>query len=476
MSSEGNVALRAENLSKNYRIYAHPRDRLFQALSRSKKTRYQEFWALQSLSFELKRGCTMGIVGRNGSGKSTLLQLICGTLTPTTGSVETHGRIGALLELGSGFNPEFSGRENVYLNATLLGLRKAEVDRQLDNILAFADIGEFIDQPVKTYSSGMVVRLAFSVQAHINPDLLIVDEALAVGDELFQKKCYAHIEKLKGNGTSILLVTHSCPQIIQHCDEALLLHKGRARLMGKPSTVTVIYQRLINAPDNEWDQAIEDHHRLKADQQQAELENEDPEPTSPATETSEAEPTAIPATLAAPNIKAWLDSRLKPSSTVVYPDRGARIEELRISLLNGKEANHIPIGESFSLSFDYFAAEDLKDISMGYHIANNSGLRISGQNFPAGDDGISHISAGTLWTVTFHIQGALWPGLYFIGGGIWVMGPKGQHYLHRVIDFKALRILSTTTTVATGACNLALKPPELRPSLSGRQDQAGAGT
>ncbi len=467
MSSEGNLALRVENISKNYRIYAHPRDRLLQALSRSNKTRYQEFWALRSLSFELQRGRTLGIVGRNGSGKSTLLQLICGTLTPTTGSVETHGRIGALLELGSGFNLEFSGRENVYLNATVLGLRKAEVDHEIDNILAFADIGEFIDQPVKTYSSGMVVRLAFSVQAHINPDLLIVDEALAVGDELFQKKCYAYIEKLKENGTSIILVTHSCPQIIQHCDEALLLHKGLARLMGKPSTVTVIYQRLINAPDSEWDQAIEEHHRLKADQQQAALEDEDQGATRPPTETSEAQPTAAPATEPAHDIKAWLDTRLKPSSTVVYPDLGARIEELRIQLLNGKEVNHIPCGESFSLSFDYFASEELKDISTSYHIASNSGLRISGQNYPAGDATISHVSAGTLWTVTFYVQGALWPGLYFIGGGVWLMGPKGQHYLHRVIDFKALRVLPATSVIATGACNLALKPPEFRPSLSG---------
>ncbi len=476
MSSEGNLALRAENISKNYRIYAHPRDRLLQALSRSKKTRFQEFWALRSLSFELQRGRTMGIVGRNGSGKSTLLQLICGTLTPTTGSVETHGRIGALLELGSGFNLEFSGRENVYLNASLLGLRRAEVDRQIDDILAFADIGEFIDQPVKTYSSGMVVRLAFSVQAHINPDLLIVDEALAVGDELFQKKCYAYIEKLKDNGTSILLVTHSCPQIIQHCDEALLLHKGHARLMGKPSTVTVIYQRLINAPDDEWDQAIENHHRLTAEQQQAELLNEDQGPTSPSTENGDPEPPSVPATERLHDFSAWLDPHLKPSSTVVYPELGARIEELRVRLLCGKEVNHIPFGENFSLSFDYFASEELKDISMGCHIANNSGLRITGQNYPAGEETINHISAGKLWTVTFYVKGALWPGLYFIGGGVWVTGPKGKQYLHRVIDFKALRIVSNTTVVATGACNLALKPPELKPSPSEASGQAGAGT
>ena len=226
-----NIAIRASGLSKCYRIYNHPRDRLIQAIwGRDRfarpKLRYREFWALNDVSFELARGQTLGVVGRNGSGKSTLLQLLCGTLLPTNGNVETKGRIGALLELGSGFNPEFSGLDNVYLNASLLGLSQTEIENQLDAILSFAEIGDFVDQPVKTYSSGMAVRLAFAVQAHISPDLLVVDEALAVGDELFQKKCYAHLNQLKEQGTAVLLVTHNCPQIIQNCDQALLLHAG----------------------------------------------------------------------------------------------------------------------------------------------------------------------------------------------------------------------------------------------------------
>jgi lipopolysaccharide transport system ATP-binding protein len=473
MSSETSLALRAHDLSKKYRIYAHPRDRLFQALWRSKQTRFQEFWALQPLNLELKRGRTLGIVGRNGSGKSTLLQLICGTLTPTTGSVETHGRIGALLELGSGFNPEFSGRENVYLNASLLGLRRTEIDQQIDDILAFADIGDFIDQPVKTYSSGMAVRLAFGVQAHINPDLLVVDEALAVGDELFQKKCYAYIEKLKENGTSILLVTHSCPQIIQHCDEALLLHKGRSRMLGKPATVTVIYQRLINAPDDEWDRTIEKQHQLSEKQQQPKPAAAEQKPA----EDGESAPKLIfkdqPIDT---KIEAWLDTNLRPDSTVIYPDLGARIEELRIHLLSGEEVNHIPFGKDFSLSFDYFASEEVKEARIGCHIASNSGLRITGQNYPAGEASISHISAGTLWTLTFYIRGCLWPGLYFVGGGIWVMGAKGHQYLHRVIDFKAIRILAPSTIPAIGACNLSLKPPLIKRSQPAAPDPSAAGT
>ena len=219
------LAVQVYNLSKCYRTYKHPRDRLLQTLwgrdRRGKPKRfYSDFWALQELSFKLPRGQTLGVVGRNGSGKSTLLQLLCGTLEPTSGKVQVRGRVGALLELGSGFNPEFTGLENVYFNAAVLGLSKVETDKRLDQILAFADIGDFIHQPVKTYSSGMTVRLAFAVQAHINPDVLVVDEALAVGDELFQKKCYAHLERLKEGGTAVLLVSHSCPAIIQHCDKA----------------------------------------------------------------------------------------------------------------------------------------------------------------------------------------------------------------------------------------------------------------
>jgi lipopolysaccharide transport system ATP-binding protein len=220
MSSE--VAIKVQNLSKCYEIYDKPRDRLLQMLSRGKKKYCREFWALRDVSFEIRKGETVGIVGRNGSGKSTLLQILCGTLNPTSGTVETHGRIAALLELGSGFNPEFTGRENVYLNASILGLSKEEIDARYDAIIEFADIGDFINQPVKTYSSGMLVRLAFSVQAQVEPDILIVDEALAVGDAKFQARCFDRLKKLKENGTSILLVTHSSEQIVTHCDHAFL--------------------------------------------------------------------------------------------------------------------------------------------------------------------------------------------------------------------------------------------------------------
>ncbi|MGR9036734.1 MAG: ABC transporter ATP-binding protein, partial [Gammaproteobacteria bacterium] len=255
MSSE--IAIKVENLSKCYQIYRQPHDRLKQSIyprlhklvGKTPKQYFREFWALRDVSFEIKKGETVGIVGRNGSGKSTLLQLICGTLNPTGGSIQTHGRIAALLELGSGFNPEFTGRENVYMNAALLGLSKREVEERFDDIIQFADIGEFIEQPVKTYSSGMVVRLAFAVQAQIDPDILVVDEALSVGDAKFQAKCFERLRQLKENGTSILLVTHSSEQVVRHCSTAILLNDGIQLEAGEPRRIVNRYMDLLFGKD-----------------------------------------------------------------------------------------------------------------------------------------------------------------------------------------------------------------------------------
>lgn len=251
MSSEH--AIQVHNLSKCYSIYEAPRDRLKQFIlprlhsmvGRAPPRYFREFWALKDVSFEVERGETVGIIGRNGSGKSTLLQLICGTLTPTSGRIQTNGRIAALLELGSGFNPEFTGRENVYMNAALLGLSEAEIVDRFDHIVAFADIGEFIEQPVKTYSSGMVVRLAFAVQSQVDPDILVVDEALSVGDAKFQAKCFERLTQLKNAGTSILLVTHSSEQVVTHCSRAILFDYGVPIERGEPRRVVNRYMDLL---------------------------------------------------------------------------------------------------------------------------------------------------------------------------------------------------------------------------------------
>jgi lipopolysaccharide transport system ATP-binding protein len=233
MSSD-HSAIGVSNLSKCYHIYDRPPDRLKQFIvprlqrlvGRPPKAFYSEFWALKDVSFEVKRGETIGIIGRNGSGKSTLLQLICGTLYPTAGSVETNGRVAALLELGSGFNPEFTGRENVYMNGSVLGLTRGEIDDRFEDIAAFADIGEFIEHPIKTYSTGMYTRLAFAVIAHVRAEILVIDEALAVGDAFFVQKCMRFLRKFQETGT-VLFVSHDTGAVTNLCDRAVWLDHGK---------------------------------------------------------------------------------------------------------------------------------------------------------------------------------------------------------------------------------------------------------
>ncbi|HWQ14792.1 MAG TPA: ABC transporter ATP-binding protein [Roseiflexaceae bacterium] len=246
------AAISVRDVGKMYRIYDRPQDRLKQMLMWRFGRHYgREFWALRDISFEVRRGETVGIIGRNGSGKSTLLQIIAGTLAPSTGEVQVRGRVAALLELGSGFNPEFTGRENVYLNGAILGMSEAEIDARFESIAAFADIGEFIDQPVKLYSSGMVVRLAFAVQAHVDPEVLIVDEALAVGDMFFQAKCMACMRRLIDDGVTVLFVSHDIGAVKSLCRRALLLDRGRLQLDGAASSVAEAYMALKRASDQE---------------------------------------------------------------------------------------------------------------------------------------------------------------------------------------------------------------------------------
>lgn len=242
--------IRVESVSKCYHIYAKPQDRLRQAilprvdrlLFQPPKRYFQEFWALADVTFEVAAGETVGIIGRNGSGKSTLLQIICGTLQPTSGRVVCDGRVAALLELGSGFNPEFTGRENVYLNGAILGLSREQIDTRYQDILRFADIGEFIDQPVKTYSSGMMLRLAFAVIAHVDADVLIVDEALAVGDAVFGQKCMRFLRRFKRTGT-VLFVSHDAASVVALCEKAIWLDGGRIRMSGSAKEVADAYAK-----------------------------------------------------------------------------------------------------------------------------------------------------------------------------------------------------------------------------------------
>ena len=261
------IAIRIDGLSKCYQIYAKPHDRLKQSIyphlqrlaGKQPKQYFREFWALRDVSFEIKRGSTVGIIGRNGSGKSTLLQMICGTLSPTSGRIESSGRISALLELGAGFNPEFTGRENVYMNASILGLTRPEIEDRFQRITDFADIGDALEQPVKTYSSGMVVRLAFAVAVHTDPDVLVVDEALAVGDMVFQARCLDHIRGMKEKGVTTLFVTHDIGTFQTICDYGLLLDEGRLFSDGQPDHIAAQYYNLAQEHEFQRQRKVAEH-------------------------------------------------------------------------------------------------------------------------------------------------------------------------------------------------------------------------
>ena len=437
------ITIQAQQLSKCYRVFSSPRARLAQSLWRGKRNFYEPFWALKDVSFQLEAGQSMGVVGRNGSGKSTLLQLLCGTLTPTHGAVTIEGRVAALLELGSGFNPEFTGMENIYLNAALLGLSQDETDANLDAILAFADIGEFIHQPVKNYSSGMALRLAFAVQANIQPDVLVVDEALAVGDEFFQRKCFRHLENLKEKGTSILLVTHNCGQILQHCDQAMLLHKGHLKFLGRPKSITTIYQRLMNSKDDDWGSQAQ----VLFDQLEADTEMGDP-----ARENTDTIKTLVDGNS--------YDPELKPESTTTYPSRGLRIEGIEITDVNNRRCNVLNQGNNFCVTLTYHADETIDNLELACSLTNKSGQVITGQRYPELGSHLPTIQSGTCFSCKFNFQGCLQPGLYFLNAGAW--NCPERIYLHRIVDGCSLRVLpSQTTSYGFGMVNISSSPPQL---------------
>ncbi|MGG4049564.1 ABC transporter ATP-binding protein [Paenibacillus favisporus] len=258
MNSE--VAIQVSNLSKIYKVYDKAVDRLKEALNPFRKTYHKDFSAVKDISFTLKKGEALGIVGKNGSGKSTLLKMITGVLTPTSGEISVNGKVAALLELGAGFNPEYTGLENIYLNGTIMGYSREEMESKVDDILSFADIGDFIHQPVKSYSSGMFARLAFAVAINVDPDILIVDEALSVGDIHFQAKCYRKFEEFKEKGKTILFVTHSLESVIRYCTTAILLNEGQLIKEGSPKEIVDLFKRILTNSVSEPANKINEHN------------------------------------------------------------------------------------------------------------------------------------------------------------------------------------------------------------------------
>ena len=453
--SSNDIAISITNLSKCYQIYDTPRDRLKQFVvphlqrlaGQATKQYFREFWALKDVSFEVKRGETVGIIGRNGSGKSTLLQIICGTLSPTAGSIQTNGRIAALLELGSGFNPEFTGRENVYMNGSVLGLSTEEIDARFDDIAAFAEIGDFIEQPAKTYSSGMMVRLAFAVAINVDPEILIVDEALSVGDELFQRKCFSRIEAIRASGSTILFVSHSGGTIVDLCDRAVLMEAGKKLAVGKPKQIVGRYQKLLYAPADKREAIREQIRRMD-------------EHTEPHADTVEAVANQDEAHCAhAQEPQESFDPNLRPSSTIEYESHGAYIDSPAVLTLAGDQVNNLARGKTYRYAYTVHFTKSASNVRFGMLIKTTSGVELGGgasANSPR--ESLAYVKAGSSYRVEFRFRCALNPGVYFLNAGVVGDVDGSETYLHRLIDIAMFRVVSDAENLATGIVDFGCYP------------------
>lgn len=452
-----NVAIRIRSLSKCYHIYDTPRDRLKQfvlpcasrLINQTPKQYFQEFWALRDVSFEVRKGETVGIIGSNGSGKSTLLQLVCGTLAPTSGDIAVHGRVAALLELGSGFNPEFTGRENVYMYGAILGLGIAEMDRRFDKIADFADIGEFIEQPVKTYSSGMIVRLAFAVIAHIDADILVIDEALAVGDARFVQKCMRFLRSFMKKG-SVLFVSHDIGAVTSLCDRVIWIHDGNKKLSGSPKQVSEAY--LASLFDDVVDDDIEE---------QALADNAVPLSDVPRTDDNEEWRDMRLAYINKTNLRNDIELVKFDPAAESFGKKGSVVTLVSLEDEQGHKLAWVVGGEMVTLDINCNAVTELKNPIVGFYLKDRLGQTLFGDNtyITYMNEAIS-IPAGRKFSAKFQFRMPVLPnGDYSVAVAI-AEGTQQEHLHHHWVH-NALIIKVHSSSVCHGLIGVPMKNIEI---------------
>ncbi len=445
------VAISLKNVSKCFKCYDRPIDRLKEILLPG-KSRGKEFWALNNINLEINRGETLGIVGRNGSGKSTLLQIIVGTLTPTFGEVNVNGRISALLELGSGFNPEFTGRENIFFNGKILGLSKAEIEAKFDEIASFADIGDFIEQPVKTYSSGMFVRLAFAVAINVDPDILIVDEALSVGDEAFQRKCFAKIKGFQEAGKTILFVSHSAGTVVELCNWSVLMDQGELILANSPKIVVSKYHKLIYAPREKITLLREEIKKFN--QPEIIIKSDNNNQIS-----GEVSTVITPKKIEfSAKLEPFFDPNLKPQSTVVYLSRGAEIINPFLTTIGGKMVNILVKGQDYIYTYTVKFKQAAYQVRFGMLLKTMTGLELGGAGSHTIDNSVEYVAAGAEVQVEFKFSCLLLQGVYFLNNGVLGMIDGEEVYLHRTIDALMFRVQPEENMLSTGIVDFKIEP------------------
>lgn len=440
------IAIRVNNVSKLYKLYDKPSDRFKESLGLSKKKRYKEHYALHNLNFEVKKGECVGIIGTNGAGKSTILKIITGVLNPTEGEVKIDGRISALLELGAGFNMEYTGIENIYLNGTMIGFSKEEIDAKLDDIISFADIGDFINQPVKTYSSGMFVRLAFAVAINIEPEILIVDEALSVGDVFFQSKCFKKFEEFKKLGKTILFVSHDLSSIEKYCDKAILLDHGKNVAEGIPIDIINKYKKImigmtvdeINENDNK-NQTVK-YNDTKAKNSNAVTNKKALEPSENKTMRTEAEQIENDG-------KPWKESFEINPNLDEYGDMKAKIIDIGVFDEFGNVTTTILKGTNFTLRSKTEFLEDIKEPIFTYTLKTIKGQDITGTNTMYEKKEVELAKQGDVYVVSFSQNMNLQGGEYLLSMSC-TSFENGELVAHdRLYDVLNISVVSDKNTV-----------------------------
>ena len=453
MSSDS--VIQVQNVSKHYLMYDRPEDRLKQMviprlrrlIGRPSGQYFTDFSAIEDISIDVRKGETVGIIGRNGSGKSTLLQMVCGTIHPTSGSVKVSGRIAALLELGAGFSPEFTGRENIFLNAAILGLSRKEAEDRFDDIVRFADIGPFLDRPVKIYSSGMYVRLAFAVAINIDPDILVVDEALSVGDEAFQRKCFARIEQIRENGATILFVSHGAQTIVQLCDRAILIDRGQKLLDGSPKLVMNQYQRFMNLSGPAAETVRNEIMAMDGGASDVSPVHPNAEAETP----SASEQAAAHMDIREEDDPSGFDPDLVPDSVVAYEEQGANIHNVHITTIDGRRVNLLDSGRTYLVRYRVKFTKDVSSVIFGMRIKTLTGVMLAGANNEHVDT-LNRPTAkqGDVFDVSFKFVCRFLPGTYAMDVGV-----KGlDEFAHRHLEALMFRVLPKTGSYSVGHFDL----------------------
>lgn len=406
------IAIKVDNVSKIYKLYKGRTDRIKDALSLSKKNKsYTEYYALSDVSFDVKKGETVGLIGTNGAGKSTLLKMITGVLTPSAGQIEVNGKVSALLELGAGFNNEYTGMENIYFNGTLMGYSREQMEAKVPQIIEFAGIGDYINQPVKTYSSGMFARLAFAMAINVEPDILIVDEALSVGDIYFQSKCFKKMDEIKKNGTTVLLVTHDMSSVVKYCDKVVVLNHGKAIKEGNPKEMVDIYKKILV---NQYDE-----------NEQEQVKN---------LEAAEG---------------TWMSSMSLNQENVLYGSGKARIADFGFFDDKGNVTGMILKKAAFDIKMKVEFLETIEYPIFAFTIKNVRGVEVTGTNSMFERLEIPVANKGDVYEVTFNQRAMLQGGEYLMSFGVTGYDNGEFTVYDRLYDVANLTIVSDQDTVGT---------------------------